>query len=292
MNRLHPLPFFVCIALITVISAACADPIVSVIILITGLIAARLSGAGRLWIYAAVILAVTVINPFFSHRGNTVLFFLNDSPFTLEAVLAGLSSGVRLAGTLLWFAAYSRVMTSDKHLYLFSAFTPRLGVTLGAALRFTPLLIRRYREISMAQRAMGLYSSTALSDRLKSSLLAFSSSFDWAIENGVISAISMRARGYGSGRRSSYTLFRFSAGSTALIVFSVICAAVVLINLGELRFVFYPEPSAVSETVAPRLAILALCAILPVAELKERFVWKFSASKISALPTEGQTTQL
>lgn len=289
MRNVHPLSVFVCVMSVTLIAAVASDPLLLFFALVFGISFAALSGVKRFWLYTAVIPAVALINPFFSHRGNTVLFFLNNSAVTLEAIMAGLNAGIMLGALLLWFAAYSGVMTTDKHLYLFGRLTPRLGITLSAALRFVPLLHRRFREISAAQRAMGMYSANAVYDRLKGRLFAFSAAFTWAIENGVVTAMSMSARGYGYGRRSSYSLFRFAIWDGILAAFSLVMAATVMLNLRGLRFVFYPCLSRISGAIVPRLAYALLCAAPSVIEIKERLAWKYSALKISASPTAAPT---
>ncbi len=285
MNRLHPLSVFALVISAAFISALTADPVTHVIILSSGLAAAAINGVRRPWLYLLLIPSAALINPLFSHRGATALFFFGVTPFTLEAVLAGLGSGVWLCAMLLWFAAYSRVMTADKHLYLFSALTPRLGLTLSAALRFVPLFLRRFREIYLAQMAMGLFSGKSAAQRLRGRLMAFSAAFDWGIENGVATAVSMRARGCGAARRTSYTLFRLTAADTAVISISVICAAVITANRSALRFVYYPTVSALPAAALPRLACLTLCIVPVFLYFKERLVWILSASRISALHT-------
>lgn len=285
MKNAHPLTVFVCIMGAAVPAALISDPFFLLSALVFGTAEAKFSGVRRIWAYFAVIPLAAVINPFFSHRGNTALFFINNSAVTLEAVAAGLDTGLMLCALLMWFAAYSKIMTTDKNLWLFGRFTPRIGLTLTTAIRFVPLLLRRFREISASQRAMGLYSSDAFPDRLKSRLLAFDAAFSWAIENGVTTAISMRARGYGRGKRSSYFLFRFSAADAAAALFVSAAATVTVLAGDKLRFAFYPEITRAAAAILPRTAYILLCAVPITAEIKERLQWKYSASKISALPT-------
>ena len=65
-------------------------------------------------------LCSTVINMFVSHEGKTVLFTLWGADITMESTLYGLSSAVMLMTVILWFRAFSVVITTDKFLYLFS----------------------------------------------------------------------------------------------------------------------------------------------------------------------------
>ncbi|MGN1098088.1 MAG: energy-coupling factor transporter transmembrane component T, partial [Clostridia bacterium] len=153
MKNIHPLAVFIYFIVTAVIAAALPDPGIIAAALLTGGLFAALSGVKKLWIYGAVIIGVGVINPLFFHRGETVLFFINNSPVTLESLLCGLNNGAMIGAVMLWFAAYNRVMNTEKHLYLFGRFTPRLGIMVSMALRFAPLFVKKYREISAAQKA-------------------------------------------------------------------------------------------------------------------------------------------
>ena len=59
------------------------------------------------------------------------------------------------------------------------------------------------------------------------------------------SALSMRARGYGTSRRSSYSLYRFTLWTAAALALVVLlggtCAALAAVGAGE--FYFYPALS-------------------------------------------------
>lgn len=286
MKNSHPLAVFLSVFSAALVTAIAAEPVILLTGLVSGCLFAVLSGVRRPWLYFLIIPLSAGINPLFSGRGNTALFFFYNNAVTLEAILAGAASGTMLCAVLLWFAAYSRIMTTDKHLYLFGRFSPRLGLTLSAALRFVPLFIRRYREISMAQRAMGMQGEGRLTSRLS----AMDASLTWALENGVVTAMSMSARGYGSGKRSSYSLFRFTWFDIFVCAAAPVLAAAVLYRSASLRFVFYPGLSPLPAGLWPRLAYGLLCALPLIAEIKERLSWKFSASKISALPiTEPRT---
>ena len=67
-----------------------------------------------------IMLLTAFMNPAFSHEGVTVLlYFPTGNPLTLESILYGLSAGVMIATVMLWFVSFSRVITSDKFIYLF-----------------------------------------------------------------------------------------------------------------------------------------------------------------------------
>lgn len=292
MKNLHPLASVLYFVLIAAITAAAADPPIILTSLAAGAIFAVLTGVGRLWIYALTILGVAAVNPLFFHQGETPLFFINNSPITMESVLSGISIGAMIGAVMLWFAAYNKITDTQRHLYIFARFTPRLGIMLGMALRFAPLFGKKYNKIMAAQKAMGMYSSQTFIDRLVNHMSVFGATVTWCFENGVTTAVSMDARCYGRGKRTSYSLFRFKPSDAAFMLLSVGAAAAVALNWGELQFSFYPALAPLNRALFPRGAHLVLC-LMPIAtEITERIKWKYSMSKISASPTPGKALPL
>lgn len=82
---------------------------------------------------------MSLANPLFIHNGETVLFFMNDNPITLEAIIYGGVSSLMIVGVLLWCRCYGAILTTDKFLYLFGRLIPKLGLILSMAFRFIPL---------------------------------------------------------------------------------------------------------------------------------------------------------
>lgn len=107
-----------------------------------------------------------MVNPLFVHNGETILFFMNDNPITLEAFFYGMIVAVMIIAVMFWCKNYNEIMTSDKFIYLFGKVTPRLSLVLSMALRFIPLFRRQIGAISKTQKAMGLYSTESRTDRV------------------------------------------------------------------------------------------------------------------------------
>ena len=112
-------------------------------------------------------LLLTLINPLFSHNGRTVLFFLNDAPITLEAILYGAVSAGGIVTVLYLFSSFTGIMTRDKLLYVFGAFSPKLALILSMGLRYVPLFRERAGKIADAQRALGLYKEDNIFDKIE-----------------------------------------------------------------------------------------------------------------------------
>ena len=226
---------------------------------------------------------MSLANPLFSHNGVTVLFVINNNPVTLEAFVYGVFASVMIISVLYWFSSFSQIMTSDKLLYIFSVFSPKLALMLSMALRYVPLFEKQAKNVSKSQKALGIYREDNITDRFKGGVRVFSVMVTWALENGIITADSMRARGYGIGRRSHFSLFRFRLGDILLLCVSAVVLFVVLLCGGEMKFDFYPAISMPVTSVAGVVGYTAygVLVLLPtLIEIKEALRWKYLKSKI------------
>lgn len=240
---------------------------------------------GNIGFYLPLFLMAALTNPLFSHNGVTPLFFMNGNPVTLEAFVYGVAIAVMLIGVLLWCKCYSEIMTTDKFLYLFGRLIPKLSLVLSMALRFIPMLKRQMKRVSHAQKAMGLYSSKSITDRIKSGGRVFMAMIAWALENSIDTSASMKARGYGIKGRTSFSLFRFGKRDAVLLSVCIALSAVTIIQagLGETVFYYYPRISAlkVSPCAVSAYAAFGIISFLPFAiEVKEALLWKYYISKI------------
>lgn len=156
-------------------------------------------------------LFASAVNPLFNHEGITVLCWLPDgNPLTAEALVYGMLSAAALISVILWFACYSEVMSSDKFIYLFGRLIPALSLVISMALRFIPVYLNRIREIREARELSGKKEKGGKpGNRLKSGLAVVSSLIGWAMENSVVTADSMRARGYGLPGRTAFSIYNY-----------------------------------------------------------------------------------
>lgn len=228
---------------------------------------------------------LSVINPITYHNGVTVLFVVNDSPITLEALLYGISAAAMIVSVLYRFRTFTMIMTADKLLHVFGRLSPKLSLILSTALRYIPLMRERTRRIRDTQKALGLYRGDNIADTLKGELRIFSIMATWSLETGIITADSMEARGYGTHRRTSFTVFRFTAADACFLAVCLALTAVVAaaVCLGEISFTFYPAMTGISCTPFAVTAYIsyAVLSFLPAAlEWKEGLRWKYLISRI------------
>ena len=241
----------------------------------------------------AVILGCAVINPLFSHNGKTAIMVINNNPVTLEAFVFGITTGVIAASVFCWFSTFSAVMTSDKIIYTVGKASPKAALILTMSLRFIPLFIDRARKINDSQKAMGIYREETVISRFRGAARVFSAVVTYAVENMIITAESMEARGYTGSKRRPYRLFGFIPRDYAVAaVTAVISAFIIYLQAsGRIDFWFYPEITGLSADAAACCAYclyFALCLIPSVIEGGDRIRWRFLKSKISASHTPAR----
>ena len=289
-SRFHPAVlffYFLCIMLFTVFAQ---NPVLLALALLGGALFCAVTGAARQNLSSAKLctftfLLVALTNPLFSHSGATPLFFMNDNPVTLESVLCGVNIAVQICAVLLLCTAFSRVMGSDNLLALFGKLSPRLSTVISMALRFIPLLSRKWSEICEAQRALGYFREESFFSRLASYARVFSALVTWALENAVDTAASMSARGYELAGKKHFSLFRFTRGDGIMLAMTAALSGFTLtgILLGKSDFAFYPRISPLNTDIFAIITYTAFgaLALLPfIFEAKEALKWKYLRSKI------------
>ena len=209
-------------------------------------------------------LILALANPLISHNGKTVLFVMNHNPVTLEAALYGLNSAAMIVGVLYWFRSFTQIMTSEKLLYVTGALSPKLSLILSMALRFVPLFSRQSAKINSAQKAMGLYKDDNIIDDIKGKSRVFSILVTWALENGIITADSMEARGFGTHRRTQLRRFGFRAADIALLITSLALLGITAaaVGSGSLDFTFYPSVSTAVPDMLGKAGLIAYGALI------------------------------
>ena len=167
--------------------------------------------------FLVLFVLMSLANPLFIHNGETVLFFMNDNPITLEAIIYGGVSSLMIVGVLLWCRCYGAILTTDKFLYLFGRLIPKLGLILSMAFRFIPLFRTQIRKINQAQKTMGMYASDSVTDKIGSGIRVFDSLVSWSMENSIDTADAMKARGYGLKGRTNLHSFPLPETGRALL---------------------------------------------------------------------------
>lgn len=187
-------------------------------------------------------LLIALLNPLWNPRGQTVLLFVNDNPVTAESLAYGATSALSFLATLYWFYVFAQWMTGDKWQCVLKGLGPGFRMLFTMTMRFVPLLTRRIRQVRNAQRALGVYAQESLWQTLRSEVRVFSSLVTWSLENGIHTADSMLARGYGSGKQSAYFPFCFRRrdGIFVLVYLGLFSLVAVCLFTGRFSAGYFP----------------------------------------------------
>jgi energy-coupling factor transport system permease protein len=232
-----------------------------------------------------IVILVAAVNPLFNHLGVTILFYFNDNPVTAEAVIFGAVSALALAAVLMWFSTYNDVMTSDKFMHIFGRIIPKTALIISMTLGLLPKMQKRLKNISDAQTMIGKTRTKGFFQKIKSGLRILSILITWSLENGIETADSMKARGYGLRGRTSFSMYKLCRRDKILLPIFVAVAGVIIAGLitGAAYGQYYPKFSVSSFGIFNLLVFLcfALLCFLPIIiEITERVKWRYSVSKI------------
>ena len=234
-----------------------------------------------------MILLTAFMNPAFSHEGITILlYFPTGNPLTLESILYGLSAGVMIATVMLWFVNFSRVVTSDKFIYLFGRIIPAMSLVLSMTLRFVPKFKAQLNSVVDAQKSIGRkIAEGSLWHRTKIAITVISIMVTWALENAIETADSMKSRGYGLKGRTAFSIYRFDDRDKMAMIFLGFCGFYLLAGsmVSAFGFRYFPSIRYVgldTVTLSFQFVYLILCLMPVVLNWAEERKWKAIHSKM------------
>ena len=227
-----------------------------------------------------VFIVIAAVNPLLGGYGEHVLFTLFGSPYSWEALCYGMAVAGIFVAMMLWFGCYSAVLTSDKFVCLFGSLIPSLSLLLVMVLRMLPNLLRKAKQLSGARKCIGKGAGENSTNRekLSDSMNLISALTDWALEGSIVTADSMRARGYGTAKRTGFRIYRLTVWDGMLLALQLALILLVL-GLGGTEASFSP----VLEFAPPTWGLAfygAYLLIPPALYLKEAVVWHISVSRI------------
>lgn len=290
-SRLHPVVNFTYFTAVILFSMIFMHPIFLIISLICSFIySVYLSGAKALKFnilgMIPLLILITIFNPVFNHQGETTLFFMNDHGITFESLFFGACAGVMFVSVIIWFSCYNKVMTSDKFMYLFGKIIPALSLVLSMTLRFVPKFREQLKVVEEGQKCIGRgYSQGTVLKMIKNGVKVISIMITWALENGIETSDSMKARGYGLKGRTSFSLYRFDSRDKKCLICIILLIAIVLIGAfcGYDTINFFPIIMYKKVTFVSSLfyfAYMMLCIFPVIIDVREDMVWKHLRSAI------------
>lgn len=282
-SKTHPVFQFVFFVLVFFLTVLVYNPIFASVSLVGGAvydITLRRKEALKSFSFVlAIIGVVSLFNFIFAHYGNDVLFTINNTEFTLQALIYGVYQGIMLGAVLIWFGIFSRTFDSEKVIYLFR-FAPKIALLFSMVLGFIPRFTKKLEDIREAQLGLNPKEYQTKKERLSQGVSNLSALVSYALESSIITADSMSSRGYNpkAVRLSRYKLKTIDF--LLLVVEIVIMAYVLYAKIGDrIAFVFEPITYFKSFDV---LAFVLFCilVLLPVIiNFVEGVLWKLSTVK-------------
>lgn len=291
-KRYHPAVDFVYYLSVICFCVFIMNPVCIAISLASGIVCAVMAGGKKavgFMVKFLLPLAVftAVINPLFSHEGVTIIaYFPNGNPLTLESVVYGVCAGLMLCAAACHFYCMSKIITSDKIIYLTGKAMPSAALVMSMSFRFVPAFSRKLKQVYSAQKCIGACEEKRNTLwHIKTGIRAISAVMTWSMENAIDTADSMKSRGFGCGKRSTYSNYQMDKRDIKALAACAALAAYVLYGIisGKLHFRYYPSikfqlPQV--RTAGVFLAYATLCAMPAIIEAAEELRWKKLRLKI------------
>lgn len=217
-----------------------------------------------------------VINPLFSSQGATVAVYILNKPVTKEAIFFGMSTGAMLASVIVWFSCYNALISNEKFLYLFGKPFPTAALMLSMVMRFIPLVSYRMTSIRNAQETIYI-KDTKRTQKIKKGILISSILMSWTMEDCIETADSMRSRGYGVAKRTSFSVFKWSRHDSISFIVILLLISICAYFMINDNFIFYPviQGKLFSQANLAGYLSYAVLLIYPLMlELKEVIKWR------------------
>lgn len=262
-------------------------------------------------VVVGIIIVSAIINPLFSHKGGTLLFYLfTGNPVTLESIIYGLISAIIIGAMLLWFSTFNQVMGVERILGAIGKVLPNVSLLITMIMGFIPQYTRHQRKVSMVnkvnkrnygekinllnrektekenviearKRQKKKNGIDKIIDSIKEGSRTFSITTTWALENSIYTADSMKARGFGTGRRTNYSNYKFQKRDYLLMGWLVILWLVVVFSLErEKVYTYYYPFIQVKNNVVVYLIYGLLCLTPVLINVKEEIRWLILKSRI------------
>ena len=262
-------------------------------------------------VVVGIIIVSAIINPLFSHKGGTLLFYLfTGNPVTLESIIYGLISAIIIGAMLLWFSTFNQVMGVERILGAIGKVLPNVSLLITMIMRFIPQYTRHQSKVSMVNKVNKRNYGEKINllnrektekenviearkkqkkksgidkiiDSIKEGSRTFSITTTWALENSIYTADSMKARGFGTGRRTNYSNYKFQKRDYLLMGWLVILWLVVVFSLErEKVYTYYYPFIQVKNNVGVYLIYGLLCLTPVLINVKEEIRWLILKSRI------------
>lgn len=214
-----------------------------------------------------VFLMCMVINPLVNNRGVTVLFRLKDTNITAESVCYGIYMGLFLLTSLYLFSCFQKYMPAEKIMTLFAKRFPSFALLFSMILRFVPKGARDFKEYSFYH---------GKKPRVWSALVGVT------LTDAMERSISMKQKGYGKKKRTSYhyRAFQVRDGIMGMILLFVLVLVICLYRSGFYYIQYFPSMKIPGISIRYGVLAVAFFGIPLFMRGKGEIKWLLSKRKI------------
>lgn len=242
-----------------------------------GLICRGAKAVGKSLMWALPLFAlVALLNPLFSALGTTQLGTFLGYPLYQESLAYGICMGLLMCSVVVWMQNAATVITMEDTMSLVGNVAPVIGLMMSMIARLIPRYLTRGNYLASIQSANTSATPATSADALHRGRRRFGTLLSWSMEDSLITADAMAARGWQAQRtRSSYqrrTMRSSDIGALCVIALIVACAVWGAWHVAQ-GFNFYPRMDAIQ--LHPGMVAYALCMFLPcIFEGVERLLWR------------------
>ncbi len=284
LEKLHPFSQLLFFALTLIVPLILINPYFSLASLLAAVLYIVISDGRKslktLIFSLLAVLFVGIFNMAFVHRGETVLFTVKNSAFTLEALCYGFNQGMLLASVLIWFMLLGKCIDSERVIYLFR-FSPKLALIFSMVLGFIPRFTRKAGEIRESRLALaGGKTPEGLNEKFRFAVQNFSALVSYSLESSIITSKSMEARGY-NPKAVRTSRFKVSVFDTLFMIINALILVLIVANFtaGNIDFVFQPA-MYMRRLSLPALILFFVAELYPFFSiLWENIKWKLLSVK-------------
>lgn len=216
----------------------------------------------------------------FVHNGYTPLFFLNDQPITLQALLKGTAIAVLVVALAFYVKSYFEIFTTTKILFVVAKLSAKVGLLLSMTFRFVPIFKESFMKRKQALQAIGYFTTTSKVEKGQRLVKVWLQSFILTAELVFFKPQVMQARGYGRGKRTQYAIIRYERKDTSLAVLLLVGLCAFVLFYEAYSFYYYPLLKDYTLTTIEIVAMTVLFLLPTFYELKENAKWRYLQSKI------------
>jgi energy-coupling factor transport system permease protein len=193
---------------------------------------------------------IVLLNICLNHRGSHLLFYFLGNPVTLEAAVYGVHAGLLMMTMMAGFLSFNALLDQQRFLYLFAKILPKIALILHMAMRYTGVFGQKARELTEIQKLRGTWGGPGKwRHRIRRSAMLLTALAAWNLEEGMETALVLKARGYGRGRRSAYALYAFTGSDAAFLAVSAGLTGMLVLARERAQYAFYPALAPVNMSI-------------------------------------------